>query len=186
MIVYFFVCSCVDAICQKGVATMGEQRGCLGFISKLFGENADKTTPQDLPKVQVTNRFVTPAEADFFRVLRHVIGNSGHILAQVSVGKLLYFPGNHRSTPGRQAWRNRVAQKTVDFVICDYSTLQPLLAIELDEPSHDAPDRQARDRQVESILKAAGLPLLRIATAKSYNTRELLNACGPYLMPSRP
>jgi len=163
------------------VPFMREQSGCFGFLLGLFRDNSGRTDLADLPRVQVNKRFVSYAEADFFRVLRNVVGDSGHILAQVSLGQMLWFPGNSQSNPGRQGWRNRVAAKTVDFVICDFSTLRPLVAIELDEPSHDAPERQSRDDQVEAVLRAAGLPLLRFRTARIYDTRELSNACAPYL-----
>ena len=38
-----------------------------------------------LPKVMVSNRFVTSAEADFFRVLQRVVGPRGHVLAQAAI-----------------------------------------------------------------------------------------------------
>jgi very-short-patch-repair endonuclease len=40
--------------------------------------------------------------------------------------------------------------------------LSPILAIELDDMSHERSDRQERDREVERILKDANMPLLRI------------------------
>jgi hypothetical protein len=126
-----------------------------------------------MPKVLLSNRFVTDAEADFFRVLRAVVGGRGHVLAQVSLGRLLYFPGSNATNPGRGHWWNKVAQRSVDFVVCDPSTLAPLLAIELDEPSHESPSRRRRDEEVNALLQAAGLPVLRIPTARNYNTRRL-------------
>ena len=158
---------------------MREQQGCLGLVFKLLGIPAP--AKDDMPRVQVNKYFVTDAEADFFRVLRSVVGASGHILAQVSIGQLLWFPGNYQSNPGRQAWKNRVAAKSVDFVICEFSTLRPLVAIELDEPSHDRPDRQTRDEQVEAILNAASLPLVRFRTARTYDTRTMLSTLAPFL-----
>jgi hypothetical protein len=163
---------------------MSDPPGCLGFLLGLLRNNSAESAEADLPEVRINKRFVTFAEADFFRVLRKVMGESAHVLAQVPIAQLLWFPGNNYSNPGRQEWRNRVAQRTVDFVICDFATLRPLVAIELDEPSHDAPDRQVRDRQVEAILKAAGLPLLRIKTARTYNTRELSDLCKKYVPPT--
>lgn len=168
---------------------MGEEKvGCLGFLFRLFpgllagegGEGGDGAAAgAELPKVMVNNRFITNAEADFFRVLRAVVGERGHILAQVSLKQLLYFPG--KGDPGRQKWQNKMAQKSVDFIICDSNTLKPKVVIELDEPSHARPDRQARDDEVERILKAAGLPVVRVLTSRAYDTRELEAAVGPML-----
>ena len=74
--------------------------------------------------------------------------------------------------------------KSVDFVVCDIATLKPKLAIELDEPSHARPERQTRDEQVESVLQAAGLPMIHVLTSRTYDTRELEAAIGPHLQPT--
>lgn len=158
-------------------------RGCLGFLFELFGargrrDGADRT----MPTIQVSNRFITDAEADFFRVLTRVVGAKAYVLAQVSLKQLLWLPGNSKTNPGRGTWQNKIAGRSVDFLICDPSTLHPIVAIELDEPTHAQPGRQTRDAEVEAALHAAGLPLLRVLTSRSYNTRELSAALAPHLM----
>jgi very-short-patch-repair endonuclease len=159
-----------------------QPQGCLGFLFRLFGGGGlTSIEASGLPKVQVNKYFVSNAEADFFRVLRKVVGDQGHVLAQVSLRQLLWFPGNNQSNPGRQTWQNKVAAKTVDFVVCDVATLKPLVVIELDEPSHSRADRQTRDEQVDSILDAAGMPVIRVLTSRAYNTRELADALSSYL-----
>ena len=161
---------------------MGEGKenvGCLGFLFRLFQREGSAPEASRLPTVTVNTRFVTSAEADFFRVLRATVGDRGHILAQVSLKQLLYFPG--KRDPARQRWQNKVAQKSVDFVICDVATLKPKLVIELDEPPHARPARQTRDDEVETILEAAGLPVIRVLTSRTYDMRELEAAVGPHL-----
>lgn len=133
------------------------------------------------PKVQVNRYFVSDAEANFFRVLEHVVGSRGHVLAQVSLRQLLWMPGNNKTNPGRAIWQNKVAARSIDFLICDPQTLRPRLVIELDEPSHARPDRQTRDEEVQAILRAAELPFLRVLTARMYHTRELAETVLPYL-----
>ncbi len=154
--------------------------GCLGF---LFGRRQQATggTRAAFPKVQVNKYFVSNAEADFFRVLVRVVGDRGHILAQVSLRQLVWFPGNNQTNPGRATWQNKVAAKAVDFVVCDTATLRPRLVIELDEPTHSRPERQTRDEEVEAILRAAGLPYLRVLTGRTYDTRELAETVLPHL-----
>ena len=72
----------------------------------------------------------------------------------------------------------------VDFVVCDVATLRPLVAIELDEPSHGRPERQTRDDDVRAVLAAAGLPLLGVLTSPSYDNRELEASLAEYLPPA--
>lgn len=156
--------------------------GCLGF---LFGSSQQSTTTKTsaalLPKAQLNKYFISDAEANFFRVLHRVVGERGHILAQVSLRRLIWLPGDNKTNSGRATWQNKIAAKSVDFVICDPAMLRPLVAIELDEPSHARADRQTRDDEVEAILHAAGLPLLRVLTSRAYDTRELADTIMPYL-----
>lgn len=49
----------------------------------------------------------------------------------------------------------------------------PLLAIELDDDSHWHPDRQARDAEVERVLKSAGLPLLRVKPGSPFSPQDV-------------
>ncbi|MDB5326044.1 MAG: topoisomerase type zn finger domain protein [Phycisphaerales bacterium] len=156
-----------------------EPKGCLfGFLANLFGSG--RASPRaGVPKVMVNKKFVSAAEGDFFRVLRAVVGTRGHVLAQVSLRQLLWFPNQQ----GLQGWRNKVAQKSIDFVVCDVATLRPLVAIELMESSHTRPQRQTRDDEVHAILTAAGLEWFCVNTSRNYDTRELEAALAPHLKP---
>ena len=55
---------------------------------------------------------------------------------------------------------SRINGKSVDFLICT-NNMKPLIAIELDDNTHDRPDRQKRDIFVNSIISNANMPLLR-------------------------
>lgn len=157
-------------------------KGCLGFLLSMFGSRSEVEAPSTtMPKVQVNRYFVSEAEANFFRVLQRVVAGRAHVLAQVSLRQLVWFPGNNRSNQGRGTWQSKVAAKSVDFVLCESATLRPLVAIELDEPSHAEPARQSRDADVEAVLDAAGLPLLHVLTSRNYDTRELDAALQPHL-----
>jgi hypothetical protein len=68
---------------------------------------------------------------------------------------------------------NRIQSKHVDFVLCTRNGVRPVLAIELDDASHDAPKRVARDDFLRKAMAAAGLPLLQVRAAKSYDTSAL-------------
>ena len=152
---------------------------------KLLGFASSEQAPTAaMPEIRISDRFMSPAEANFYRVLIKVVGDRGHVLAQVSLRQLLYLPGSNKSNPGRAAWQNKIAARSVDFLVCHSSTLRPLVVIELDEETHTKPERQTRDEEVEAVLRAAGLPLLRVLADRSYDTRELDATLAPYLMDS--
>jgi hypothetical protein len=165
------------------LSSMNNQRGCLGtLIDWIVGNRSTATTRTGvMPKIQVNKYFVSNGEADFYRVLKRVVGDKGHVLAQVSLRQLLWLPGNNQSNPGRAAWQNKIAAKSVDFLLCDPATLQPKVAIELDESSHARPERQTRDDDVHAVLEAARLPMIRVITSRMYDTRELMAVLSPYL-----
>ena len=78
-----------------------------------------------------------------------------------------------KGTESRQKYQNYINAKHIDFVLCDPDTVRQLLAIELDDSSHQRSDRRSRDIFVDDALRAAGLPLLRVPARQSYNPAEL-------------
>jgi hypothetical protein len=72
-----------------------------------------------------------------------------------------------------QAPGRRLSQKHIDFVLYDSSTTRIVVAIELDDSSHQEPRRRARDRFVDATMKAANTPLIRVRAAHSYDVRAL-------------
>ena len=75
-----------------------------------------------------------------------------------------------------QNWRaafRHINGKSVDFVLCDKAYISPKLAIELDDKTHERPERQERDVEVERILQEAGVPLLRLENHGKFNAEQL-------------
>lgn len=114
--------------------------------------------------------FLTNAEKSFFHVLSSIVSDRYIICCQVGLGSLVKI-----NKKGRKWWvhRGRLGQKSLDFVLLDKNSLEPIMAIELDDSSHLLPDRQRRDEFVEKVMKVAGIPLIRIKNQSSYNISEL-------------
>jgi len=126
------------------------------------------------------NFFLTRAEHECYDALVEAVGVEYRIFAQVHLPTLV----DH--TVRGQDWRAALAhinRKSVDFVLCDNAYLSPKLAIELDDKSHERPDRQERDREVERILREAGVPLLRLENRGSFNPNELAQKIKETLNP---
>lgn len=125
--------------------------------------------PGKLP-YRVRERLVTRSELKFFRALQKAALEEFEIFAMVRIADVLVVA---EQAPKRRSWLNRILAKHVDFVLCDPQSLQPRLAIELDDPSHERADRRERDEFVDRAFESAGLPLLRIPTAASYDPKAL-------------
>lgn len=125
--------------------------------------------PERLP-YQARGRLVTKPELRFYKSLTKAVQDDWEIFAMVRIADLL------RVEPGvqqRRKWLNKILAKHIDFVLCDPNTLEPIVCIELDDPSHQRPDRIERDIFVNRAFDSAGLPLLRIATQPKYAAREI-------------
>ena len=64
-------------------------------------------------------------------------------------------------------WFNRISSKHVDFLICQTTSFKPLLAVELDDYTHNYKNRQDRDNFVNSVYFSVGLPVLHITEINS-------------------
>lgn len=122
--------------------------------------------------------FLSPAELSFFQVLRSVTGEQVVACAKVSLGDLFFAQtGDARKN---RAVANRIDRKHVDFLLCEMATMRPMLGIELDDRSHDRPERKARDELVDGVFAAAGLPLLRVPVRHAYAPAELVALIQPF------
>jgi hypothetical protein len=57
----------------------------------------------------------------------------------------------------------------------------PLIGIELDDKSHQRPDRQARDEFVDRVFAAAGLPIVHILARRTYAVMDITAQLASYL-----
>jgi len=114
--------------------------------------------------------FLTRAEHECYDALVAAVGNEYYIFAQVY---LPTFLDNKVKTQNWRAARAHIDRKSVDFMLCDKVYISPKLAIELDDKSHERPDRQERDREVERILSNAGVPFLRLKNRGTFKTEEI-------------
>lgn len=140
----------------------------LAVLKAVFEGGSEK----EKPKYRYTRKqfFLTRAEHECYDALVAAVGDQYHVFAQVHLPTIL-----DNKVKG-QDWRAALAhinRKSVDFVLCDKAYISPKLAIELDDRSHERPDRQERDREVERILSDAGVPLLRLENNGRFDRDEL-------------
>ena len=143
------------------------KEGCIGIILRIFG--VEGPAPAPTFPYALRDAFLSPAEISFFHVLKGVLGPEHHLIAKVRLADL-FFVWKQRTN---QAAFNRIGMKHVDFVVCDAKTMQPLLAVELDDASHRTEKTKQRDAFVDKVFAAAKLPLMRVPAARGYVTAEL-------------
>ena len=113
--------------------------------------------------------LLTDAEHIFYRALKTAVPDGVRIMAKVRLGDVI--------TCSDRDWHAGhgppISAKHLDFVLVDESSTRILGAIELDDKSHVRRDRRQRDKFVDAVMRAAGVPLLRIPVQNGYDRGEI-------------
>lgn len=152
----------------------------------VFAARRTRRGSEAIPAYRQRN-FLSKAERALFNVLQQAVGRDGLVFAKVRLADLL-TPASVGGGGGWQAALNRIKARHVDFVLCTPGDLQPRVVIELDDPSHRQARRKERDAFIESVLRSAGLPLVRLAAQRDYVIQQLRTDLSAYLdlPPERP
>ena len=97
-----------------------------------------------------------------------------HLCPQVRLADMLAVTA--RDPSARQTALNRVASKSVDFIVVDIASGDARLVIELDDRSHGRPDRRDRDALVDAALRVAGIPIARFRPGQRLDISQHLQA----------
>lgn len=113
---------------------------------------------------------VTDTEKIFLFILLSIIKEDYYVLAKVRLADVV------KVRPGTKEYIkhfSKIQSKHLDFVVVDINSFEPLLAIELDDPSHLRDTAKERDAIKDEILHAANIPILRIKTERKYNINKI-------------
>ena len=130
-----------------------------------------KNSPKEY-HYQKCDSLLTNTELQFYKTLQEVVRKDQDIMVKVRLADLINVAKGAKGKDWGAAF-NRIKSKHVDFLICDSTELKPILAIELDDRSHEKESRKARDAFFNQALESAGVPLLRVKVARAYDTAKL-------------
>jgi very-short-patch-repair endonuclease len=157
-------------------ASTKDRSGCLSIFFPFLKRSQNESISKPLP-YRLRDDFLSPAEFSFYKVLSSLIGARLTIQSKVRLADVFFVARPNENF----AYFNKIAQKHLDFLVCDSITMKPLFGIELDDSSHKQNNRQERDEFVESVCEVAGLPLLRFPVQREYNSRELAAQIAPFV-----
>lgn len=155
--------------------------GCLFAFLRIFMPGSKSSAGDQSLPYRLTDRFLSPAEISFYHALKSVVGDNATICSKVNLADII------KVAAGTDNWRsfnNRIDRKHADFLLCDPKTMRPLLAIELDDSSHNKADRKERDIFVDEVFQAAQLPLVHVPVRDAYQVSELSALVGRYITPA--
>lgn len=151
------------------IATKNKKAGSKG-LPQLSDDIKEEKDAEKYP-YKKKGYLLSKAENNFYEVLSNVLKDQDIVInCKVRLADLLYIP---KGVSSRQSYFNRIQSKHVDFVICKRRLMVPLLAIELDDKSHQRNDRIERDEFLDQALEDAMLPIIRVKASDSYNVNDL-------------
>ena len=163
--------------------------GCITSFLRLFSKNKSNNVqtskkgylPAKLPYL-LREDFLSQAEASFFQVMKSIVGDRLLIFPKVSLADIFFVSRPDIHMP----YFNKINRKHADFLLCDPKTLKPVIAVELDDSSHQRAARVERDKFIDEVYATAGLSLLHIPAQYSYNIQTLSALFKDVLQPDRP
>ena len=121
------------------------------------------------------SRVMTETEYKFWQILKK--SNAPVIIHQAHLSTFL----NHKVKG--QNWKgafSHINSKSVDYLICS-ETMEPLLAIELDDYTHKRADRAKRDEIVNAVIYASGTKLARYDVSSLSDELTIVNSINQNL-----
>jgi len=112
----------------------------------------------------------TYREHALYKVLIEEVGDEYLIFAKVRLGDFVFLANEPAD---RKYHNNQIQCKHVDFLLCEKDTQQPLMAIELDDSSHEKYDRRESDEFKSRLFAEVGLQLLRVKVQSTYPRGEI-------------
>ena len=164
----------------------------VGFLCLLLLSRRTKKSSQDTP-VRGDDLpiwpfepmpIMTDSEVIFFKKLQHAIPEC-HIFSQVQLSRII--EPSEEAGSDRQFWFNRICRQSVDYVLVAADAQTTLLAIELDDWTHESKARQKADAKKDKALASAGIPILRFHAERlpsveilRHEILQVIEAYSPY------
>lgn len=122
-----------------------------------------QTQEQEEPKTNepmpyTAAKLLTRREYAFFKALQPLAQKYNLMICpKIRLADLVSVPQGTKEAK----WFNYIKAKHVDFTLCDMD-LRVKLIIELDDSTHDRPDRQTRDDFVDRVFQQINIKLLHV------------------------
>lgn len=106
--------------------------------------------------------ILTKNEYYFYKKLKVICDKHNlRILVKTRLADIIDVDKNQIAGKEYMNYFGRIQSKHIDYLVCNGDSLYPLVAIELDDNSHNKSNRMERDIFVNNAMQAAGIPLIR-------------------------
>ena len=143
----------------------------------FWGSSKEPEIP-DLYSYKLRDPLLSPAETTLYQVLLAVVGKRVVVCPKVHLADVFQV---RAPSDQYKAFYSRIAQRRVDFLLCERYTLKPLLAVELYDHSQPRVFRKKRDAFIDKVFKAGKLPILHLVAQERYSPKALSVLVAPYM-----
>jgi len=130
-----------------------------------FTKRAKSRRPGQSFPYRTRQTLLSQGEAAFFGSLCEAVAGRFHIMCKVRLADVITCTSKN----WKRGFGAAISQKHLDFVLCEKETMRFVLAIELDDRSHERPERRRRDSFVNSALYTSCVAFLRFEAHASYS-----------------
>ena len=113
--------------------------------------------------------LMSNGEFAFYRALREAVGEEFDIMSKVRAAALVSCSRSNWAA----GYGSPIAQKELDFILLRPGMSYVVAAVELDDKTHDLPERQERDAFLDAAFATAGVPLIRFKAQARYEVHEV-------------
>ncbi|HDZ48790.1 hypothetical protein LCGC14_0074430 [marine sediment metagenome] len=129
------------------------------------------------------NKLLTESEQKVFHILAKEYGDTHYIFCQVRVLDVIE-PNLKKYKSFTKEYKSlfwQISQWHFDYVLCGKDDFSISCVLELDDPSHNSPERVRRDKILNSVCKDAGVFFKRMTL--DYKSKKLTveRVCGDIL-----
>ncbi|MDW5376539.1 DUF2726 domain-containing protein [Halomonas sp. HP20-15] len=119
--------------------------------------------------------LMSPSERQVYQVLEKAYGDRYRIFCQVRVVDLIQpnMKKHHSWTREYKSLFRQLSQWHFDYVLCEKKDFRIVYAVELDDPSHERPDRRKRDAILDKACGLCGVVLKRVVIDRTNKSVKL-------------
>jgi hypothetical protein len=122
---------------------------------------------------ELGERLLNDEQIRFLEVLEQAVGTDHRVLVRVPLTDVITLDDDQLRGRALDAAQARLDGRQFSFLVCTHAALEPVCAVELDEPSSGRTRLPRRDLQLDAICEQAGLPLLRVASQLTYHVADI-------------
>lgn len=135
----------------------------------IGGKNSNKNESKELKEYPYKAiKVMTRTEKMFYDQLKESIPSTYILLSKVRLWDIIDTTVKEK----QYIYTNKIKSKHIDFLVVDAET-NPIIAIELDDKSHNQTKRIERDEFINKALENAKIKLIRYTPTQKYDFSNL-------------